>query len=1405
MISLFNKLDRTSTPTQSVSIPHVLSVIENPSYRKLILLARCSGKNSPTEFIDGTYYFDFDQYQSTLRYDYVVKELNKMFENTEINIVYFSENFSPSNLKSQLDKYAVKYSECIQIQDFYSFFEYKKEGTAFISMVWGGYDTLKQEKTGLKGEFKVLVRNLYSFIKSAKIPVVTWNACFDSKRTLKSITGLSGYMYMDVDQFDDKTIDETYNILTDNGLNFVKAVWKSFGGTGLGFLVQVDGLSIENFKWNWVEFSKKFSELGIKIDKATKDATRTNVLSFDEDIFIRETCIPLVAIENQPENQITLKVDPLKDDLKKDIIEQTLSNLYYDQQFYQESEDRLSYRFYQILFSKLNQIGITIDETFSFLQENSSAYPKVFGNKKYNKYEILNFAKSQYDAYSNQFGTITVEQNQYVLDDYTLIGIYKAFQGDLQLKMNDLFEKAAKKEEGEVQATIVYFALNCKRVGILMNDCLNYIEKKFGYNPQNKLKLKKIYSNSKYPFGVQSRLKATALQRKRNEFIERNTVEGKKIVLHDGTDYEKYLSHVFKTIFGQTKLSDKNVNFLCRNYFKECNSYGIPLISATKFLNGNSDFHSIERYSKYYGKEVYENSQVFFGIRVVDTVTTESKKKIDSIVLMGENDKLSDLELFIDDNTILWADTGMGKTTLACSAFHGKRIMLVPTIGALKNIETKYNAATFYEANKNVTPTDELIVCTYSSAPKLFSLIQMWPDGLSAYTLIVDEQHNLAVSSAKDYRNAELNYVMDNIHLFRKRVFMTGTLFPVEHPAIKDLKIQRIKWDTPKTKNAKIVWVEDKIKTAEKNLVRGKKNIIYLQDKRMHKQLGKLVNYLKSKNWDGIYLLNANEKNEPHFKNLITNEFLEKDAQVIITTSVAVEAINILDLDVETVHFITFENPRLMEQLVNRMRKKLPSQIFIYKKKNSAIEKEHIVKKDFNSIAMQENLIKQSEYLLNFLSIPKQKKKDSYCEVSAQKLFANQIFEKSLLFRVKQNTNEWAVDYLAIANKVFNEETTYSKTNFEYFKSILDEYGWVFQPDEYDNLKFTHEEKIDFEEKKKLIENEMLEYSKDVLLKVKHIGLLELKKEVENKSVFESAKYPDIEWDVRIRILKLSKYMDFSEACRLIDSLIVDHKSSDEKFNRMMREISVKIAKFTGVFDQDNINFNSKFSQSVIKLYFDEKSKNKNIVYSLKELAEFFNRRKNFSENLIKLDGEKIAIEIFSKYFELIPVLNGVEVFYKIGGLNISNDVSNFTKSVYEWAQVSMECNQTFDSTEIGLILNKFKENLPFLSKIKLDAKQSLKLLEDYVTIKKTSKRAGKNVSCCYKIIEIEPTLTKGYEIKTNQQVITTNYNELNQTFEKYGISTKQISTKNIRNVGYNEQKHISVGSSRLRKDEFNS
>lgn len=1379
-ISLFKKIDHTATPSEQASLDTVLTTIQNPTYKHLIELARKHGKTAPVDFEDGTYYVDYDEYNNVFKYEYIQKELNNVFY-TNNQLVFFSEKYSADSIKKRLQNLNIKFHDVIQIPDFYSYFEYKMENICFVSLVWGGFDNLKQEKTGKKGEFKLVLRNLYTFVKSVKIPVVTWNACFNNKRSLKSITHLSGYIYMDVDDFSQISQETVFNILKDDGLNFVKAAWGSFGGNGYGFLVKVDGLTIDNFKWNWLEITKKFQELGVKIDKATKDATRINVLSYDPNIFVRENCVALPAVINAPENEIQIKIDPLKDEIKQDIIEQTVSGLYYDDSFFNHAEKRLSYRFYQVLFSKLNHIGITLEEAMAFLSNKQVDYPKIFGNPRYSHLDILSFGKSQYDTYSHQFGTVTVDKQQNVPEDFVLLGIFKQYEGDVHLKLNDLFEKALQKEGDNLNSVIVYFALIAKRAGILIAEVKEFLEKKFGYNPENQVNIKKIYNNPKYQFGVKMKLKESAILKKRQSAIEKWEQEGKSIIFYENLsdlEIKNNLLNCFNKIFKTTKISEKNIVFLTKNYFKECNSFNIELTDAIDYLVNNLDFHSVERYAKHYGKYIYEFFKPFAGIRVQ---SVSVKKKINKTSVLKEGQKLGDLNLKVLDNTILWADTNMGKTTWACSNLEGKRVILVPTVGALKNIESKYNAATYYEGNKNVSPENELIVCTYSSAPKLFTLMQQWDGGLSNYILIVDEQHNFAVSAAKNYRNSELNFVMDNISGFKKRIFMTGTLFPVEHPSISNLDIYRIKWQNQPKKEAQIVWCADKYKAVESHLVRGKKNIIYLQDKRMHKQLGKLVDYLQQKGWHKIYLLNANEKNEPHFKELITTEYLAKDAEVIITTSVTVEAINILDIDIASVHFMTFENPRLMEQMVNRMRKQLPTEIFIYKKIKSNEE----TLETFDPILSQKNLIEQSEKLLQFLSTPKQKKKDSYDEVAAQKLFANHIFEKSSLFRVKDNGRLWDVDYLAIANKVFDEETTFCKNNFEYFKSVLQEYGWIFLPDVYFEEKMTKEETTAFETKKEAIEQEMKQYSLDVLEKVENNGLSELKKEIENKSVFDNCKYPDLEWTIRIKLLKLSKYMDFSESCKIVREWINVHERSEKTFESIMREIAVKIAKISGIFATD-INVNSKFSQSVLDLYFKEKEKGNGVTYSKTEITEFFNRRKKSNPNLKEVDGEKYAVAIFSKYFEVIPVLEEREVRFKFGGLNVANDVATFTNDFYKWAEEAHEKELLFTSEELCQIIGTMREKLPLLSKIKISPKNIIRLLNDYVTLKKTTKRLQKQVKTSYKISALEPELTKGYEIKVNQEVFYAN-NYINIENE---VSTEQVSTGNIRRVAKHKQKH---------------
>lgn len=83
-ISYFTKIDRTATPFKTIELQEVFSLIQNPSYKKLITLARKSGKTAPSEFSSpGTYYIDYDQYSSILQNDYLVKEFNAFYERNQ--------------------------------------------------------------------------------------------------------------------------------------------------------------------------------------------------------------------------------------------------------------------------------------------------------------------------------------------------------------------------------------------------------------------------------------------------------------------------------------------------------------------------------------------------------------------------------------------------------------------------------------------------------------------------------------------------------------------------------------------------------------------------------------------------------------------------------------------------------------------------------------------------------------------------------------------------------------------------------------------------------------------------------------------------------------------------------------------------------------------------------------------------------------------------------------------------------------------------------------------------------------------------------------------------------------------------------------------------------------------------
>lgn len=123
----------------------------------------------------------------------------------------------------------------------------------------------------------------YDAIK-LKLPCYTLNFGFDKYKNNSNIIGSTGLIYIDVD--DETSIDLT------NQLIF--ASWKSVSNNGRGVLVKIDGLDLNNFKYNYNIISE---ELGVKSDKRASKPTQFTIQSYDSNLYINEDAISYKALE----------------------------------------------------------------------------------------------------------------------------------------------------------------------------------------------------------------------------------------------------------------------------------------------------------------------------------------------------------------------------------------------------------------------------------------------------------------------------------------------------------------------------------------------------------------------------------------------------------------------------------------------------------------------------------------------------------------------------------------------------------------------------------------------------------------------------------------------------------------------------------------------------------------------------------------------------------------------------------------------------------------------------------------------------------------------------------------------------------------------------------------------------
>jgi len=142
----------------------------------------------------------------------------------------------------------------------------------------------------------------YKRIKTEDLPCFMPNFIYDGGRNDNNLVESTGMLYFDFDCGEpDCAIELKEEIITNQ---WVYAAWYSLSGTGLGVLVKVDGMPIDQD-----EFNQAYEQVGLGIgfsgwDKVAATRGRCNVLSHDENAYLNQ-------------DSSTFKIKPFLSEVKK--------------------------------------------------------------------------------------------------------------------------------------------------------------------------------------------------------------------------------------------------------------------------------------------------------------------------------------------------------------------------------------------------------------------------------------------------------------------------------------------------------------------------------------------------------------------------------------------------------------------------------------------------------------------------------------------------------------------------------------------------------------------------------------------------------------------------------------------------------------------------------------------------------------------------------------------------------------------------------------------------------------------------------------------------------------------------------------------------------------------------------
>lgn len=295
------------------------------------------------------------------------------------------------------------------------------------------------------------------------------------------------------------------------------------------------------------------------------------------------------------------------------------------------------------------------------------------------------------------------------------------------------------------------------------------------------------------------------------------------------------------------------------------------------------------------------------------------------------------------ERVLVDSPTGSGKTTSFLTAFKELQdssnhyyIFSVPTITLTEQCAIKERVMgvkgqtkdLFKKINTYIKNQNRVFVSTYDMAPVLIDMLQTMNEPLKiSYTLVVDEMHKFVTDYDKGYRYDAVCQLNEAGKKARSFVGLSGTIDDIYKNDFD--KVIHIDNGNPASPCKEfVVYTYKKQKEALAELIKlieiwttERRLLVFIQSK--EKMM--MVRDALRQHGINVRTISADSKKNPTYRQLVENETIEEGVQVVLSTSVIADGVNIknsLEWEVIAVcnDFSSLFNYSAMKQISNRLR-----------------------------------------------------------------------------------------------------------------------------------------------------------------------------------------------------------------------------------------------------------------------------------------------------------------------------------------------------------------------------------------------------------------------------------------------------------------------------------------------------